>query len=51
MAPKGYKSVTLPTSMVQDVEKFVDKNRPYTTVTSFIKEAIYNSLKTEVSKK
>ena len=44
---QGYKSVSLPEGIYQEVEEFVKRSKRYTSVADFVKDSIRKNLKME----
>ena len=44
---QGYKSVSLPEGIYQEVEEFVKRSKRYTSVADFVKDSIRKNLKIE----
>ena len=42
---QGYKSVSLPEGIYQDIEEFLKKSNRYTSVADFVKDSIRKNLK------
>lgn len=44
---QGYRSVSLPDGIYEDIEQFLKKSKRYTSVADFVKDSIRKNLKEE----